>query len=127
MKLLIGRGGVTSPMARSGTCRSIQELVGQPYNTKNLAYYGVLYLHDFHLLGPLFFSFLFLGLFRNYIWKGDKGGNRQLAFLLSYSVLVAAVFAVVLIHRYSPMEGSEDEEEIEAVDEVQEGATDDKA
>lgn len=98
---------------------------GNHYNAQNLAYYGVLYLH--YLLGPLFFSFLFLGLFRNYIWKDNKGGNRQLAFLLSYAVLVAAVFAVALVHRYSPIEGSEDEEEIGAAGELQEGANDDKA
>eukprot|EP00545_Synedropsis_sp_CCMP1620_P009969 CAMPEP_0119013716 /NCGR_PEP_ID=MMETSP1176-20130426/8813_1 /TAXON_ID=265551 /ORGANISM="Synedropsis recta cf, Strain CCMP1620" /LENGTH=197 /DNA_ID=CAMNT_0006966827 /DNA_START=125 /DNA_END=717 /DNA_ORIENTATION=+ len=93
---------------------------GSHYNALNLTYYGVLYLH--YLLGPLFFSFLILGLFRNLIWKDNNGGNRQLAFLLAYSVLVAAVFALVLVHRFSPVEESDDG----GVSEMQD-ANDDKA
>jgi hypothetical protein len=76
---------------------------GNHYNSKNLTYYGVLYFH--YLLGGLFFSFLGLGLIRNVIWKTDKvGGNRQLVFLLAYSMLIATVVAIVLVHRYSPLE-----------------------
>eukprot|EP00550_Attheya_septentrionalis_P001787 CAMPEP_0198282948 /NCGR_PEP_ID=MMETSP1449-20131203/2646_1 /TAXON_ID=420275 /ORGANISM="Attheya septentrionalis, Strain CCMP2084" /LENGTH=133 /DNA_ID=CAMNT_0043979369 /DNA_START=76 /DNA_END=477 /DNA_ORIENTATION=- len=93
---------------------------GNHYDAKNLTYYSVLYLH--YLLGPLFFSFLILGLVRNLIWKQENtGGNRQLAFLLAYSVLVAAVFALVLVHQFSPVEegsGSQ-EEERENASEVQ--------
>mmetsp|Transcript_37571 Transcript_37571/g.81871 ORF Transcript_37571/g.81871 Transcript_37571/m.81871 type:complete len:130 (-) Transcript_37571:257-646(-) len=73
---------------------------GNHYNAKDLTYYSVLYFH--YLIGALFFSFLVLGLFRNLIWKDDKGGNRQLAFLLAYSMLIAACFAVGLVHLYSP-------------------------
>jgi dolichyl-phosphate-mannose--protein O-mannosyl transferase len=98
---------------------SLKESWGNHYNAKNLTYYGVLYLH--YLLGPLFFSFLFLGLFRNILWKDEhkKGGNRQLAFLLAYSVLVAAIFAVVLVHRYSPVPQGPEEETTQVPDEVQ--------
>lgn len=94
-----------------------QESWGNHYKAKNLTYYAVLYLHD--LLGPLFFSFLFLGLVRNFIWKEEKGGNRQIAFLLSYSVLVAAAIAVVLVHRYSPIEGGRTEEVAATAPEVE--------
>jgi hypothetical protein len=80
---------------------------GNHWNEKNLTYYGVLYFH--YLIGSLFFSFLILGLFRNLIWKDEKGGNRQLTFLLAYSLLVASVFAVGLAHRYSPIEEEADE------------------
>jgi dolichyl-phosphate-mannose--protein O-mannosyl transferase len=89
---------------------------GNHYDAKNLTYYSVLYLH--YLLGPLFFSFLILGLFRNLIWK--ENNNRQLAFLLAYSVLVAAVLAIVLVHQFSPIEGgSSQEEEGENASEVE--------
>jgi hypothetical protein len=94
---------------------SLKDSWGNHYNEKDLTYYGVLYLH--YLLGPLFFSFFLLGLFRNILWKEEhqKGGNRQLAFLLSYSVLVAAIFAVVLVHRYSPISTDVEQEEEDEV------------
>ena len=86
---------------------------GNQYESKSLAYYFVLYIH--HLLGALLFPFLVFGLFRNLIWKGDKGGNRQLSFLLAYSMLVAAAIAVYLTHRYSPVDKrTEDGEEAAA-------------
>jgi hypothetical protein len=76
---------------------------GNHYDAKNLTYYGVLYFH--YLIGGLFFSFLGLGLFRNLIWGAERvGGNRQLVFLLAYSMLIACVVAVVLVHRYAPLE-----------------------
>lgn len=101
---------------------SMTDYWGNHYDAKNLTYYSVLYIH--YLLGPLFFTFLVLGLFRNLIWKGDKGGNRQLAFLLAYSVLFAAAIAVYLTHRYSPVDDSSDQE-----DELpeEESVNDDKA
>lgn len=80
---------------------------GNHYNEKNLMYYTILYIH--HFLGAHFFTFLALGMFRNLIWKGDKGGNRQLAFVLAYSVLVAAAIAVYLTHQYSPVESNDEE------------------
>ena len=76
---------------------------GNHYDAKNLTYYGVLYFH--YLVGGLFFSFLGLGLFRNLIWSAERvGGNRQLIFLLAYSMLIACVVAIVLVHWYAPME-----------------------
>jgi hypothetical protein len=77
---------------------------GNQYDAKNLTYYGVLYFH--YLMGGLFFSFLGLGLLRDLIWKNSstKGGNRQLTFLLAFSMLIASVVAVVLVYRYTPME-----------------------
>ena len=76
---------------------------GNHYDAKNLTYYGVLYFH--YLIGGLFFSFLGLGLFRNLIWSAERvGGNRQLTFLLAYSMLIACVVAIVLVHWYAPME-----------------------
>lgn len=79
---------------------------GNHYDAKNLTYYGVLYFH--YLIGVLFFSFLGLGLLRNLIWKntGDKSGNRQLTFLLAYSMLIASVIAIFLVYRFTPMEDS---------------------
>jgi hypothetical protein len=71
-----------------------------------LTYYAVLYFH--YLLGGLFFSFLGLGLLRNVIWKGAAGGNRQLIFLLAYSVLIASGIAVFLTHRFSPVQEEND-------------------
>eukprot|EP00978_Attheya_sp_CCMP212_P016733 scaffold44043_cov61-Attheya_sp.AAC.4 len=107
---------------------SLKGVWGNQYDAKNLTYYSVLYLH--YLLGPLFFSFLILGLFRNLIWKESSvGNNRQLTFLLAYSVLVAAVFALVLVHQFSPVEegsGSQ-EEERENASEVQAGNDNSKA
>jgi MFS family permease len=79
---------------------SLKGSFGNHYNQKDLTYYGVLYFH--YLIGSLFFSFLVLGLFRDLIWKGPKGGNRQLAFLLAYSVGVASFFAIALVYRYTP-------------------------
>ncbi len=75
---------------------------GNQYDAKNLTYYGVLYFH--YLIGGLFFSFLGLGLLRDVIWKNDKGGNRQLTFLLAYSILIASVIAMFLVYRYTPQE-----------------------
>ena len=87
----------------------LAEYWGNHYNAKNLTYYTILYIH--HVLGALFFTFLALGMFRNFIWKGDKGGNRQLAFMLAYSFLSAAAIAVYLTHRYSPTENHEEADE----------------
>jgi hypothetical protein len=75
---------------------------GNQFDAKSLTYYGVLYFH--YLTGGLFFSFLGLGLLRDVIWTGGKGGNRQLTFLLAYSVLIASGAAVFLAHRYCPAE-----------------------
>jgi Na+-driven multidrug efflux pump len=71
---------------------------GNHYDAKDLTYYAMLYIH--YLLGALVFTFLGLGLFRNLIWS--TGSNRQLIFLLAYSVLLASVAAVVLTHMYAP-------------------------
>lgn len=89
---------------------SLHNVWGNQFDAKNLTYYGVLYFH--YLLGGLFFSFLGLGLFRNLIWNESriKGANRQLAFLLAYSMLIASVVAIVLVHWYSPVEGDEEGE-----------------
>lgn len=88
---------------------SLKGVWGNHFNELDLVYFGVLYFH--YLIGALFFSFLVLGLFRNLIWKDAKGGNRQLAFLLAYSILVASVVAVFLVHRYSPTNLVESEQE----------------
>jgi hypothetical protein len=77
---------------------------GNHYDQKDLTYYSLLYFH--YLMGGLFFSFLGLGVFRNLIWPPSKiqGSNRQLTFLLAYSMLIASVIAIVLAHKYSPVE-----------------------
>ena len=77
---------------------------GNHYDAKDLTYYTILYFH--YLLGGLFFSFLGLGLFRDIIWNPSRvqGSNRQIAFLLAYSMLIASVAAIVLVHKYSPVE-----------------------
>ncbi|CAB9518410.1 expressed unknown protein [Seminavis robusta] len=72
---------------------------GNHYDAKNLTYYAVLYIH--YLLGPLVFTFLGLGLFRNLIWT-HTSSPRQLIFLLAYSVLLASIAAVYLTHQYAP-------------------------
>ena len=81
---------------------------GNHYEAKNLTYYAVLYIH--YLLGPLVFTFLGLGLFRNLIWTNTgTGSNKQLVFLLAYSVLLAAAMAVYLAHQYAPDDNTMDD------------------
>jgi hypothetical protein len=82
---------------------AMSDVWGNHYNAKDLTYYAVLYFH--YLLGALFFSFLGLGLFRDFIWSEQRvqGSNRQLAFLLAYSMLIASVVAIVFVHRFSPV------------------------
>ena len=79
---------------------------GNHWEAKNLTYYSFLYFH--YLIGAMFFTFGILGLVRNVIWKDSNGNNKQIIFLLAYSVLVASIFAVVLVYQYAPDE--EDEE-----------------
>ena len=74
---------------------------GNHYDAKDLTYYAVLYIH--YLLGPLVFTFLGMGLIRNLIWAND---NRQLTFLLAYSVLLASMVAVFLTHQYAPSDNT---------------------
>jgi Na+-driven multidrug efflux pump len=76
----------------------LADVWGNHYDAKDLTYYAVLYIH--YLLGPLIFTFLGLGLFRNFIWT--TGDSRQLIFLLAYSVLLASMVAVFLTHQYAP-------------------------
>ena len=94
---------------------SLQNVWGNQYYAKNLTYYGVLYIH--YLLGPLFFTFLGLGLVRNWIWKSF--GARQLTFLLAYATLLAACVAVYLTHRYAPL----DDTTVEMVEMAEEANT----
>lgn len=71
---------------------------GNHYDAKDLTYFAVLYVH--YILGPLIFTFLGLGLFRNLIWP--TGNQRQLLFLLAHSVLLASMAALVLTYMYAP-------------------------
>jgi hypothetical protein len=88
---------------------------GNQYNAKNLTYYGFLYFH--YLLGGLFFSFLGLGLVRNFIWNEQRiqGNNRQLLFLLAYSMLIACVVAIVFAEKFSPVEEGNPDRELNTV------------
>jgi hypothetical protein len=52
----------------------------------------------------LIFTFGGLGLLRNVIWTNN---NRQLIFLLAYSVLLASIAAVFLTHQYAPPDNTE--------------------
>jgi len=92
---------------------ALSNIWGNRYASKDLTYYGVLYFH--YLLGGLFFSFLGLGLLRNVIWsKPSTKNNRQLAFLLAYSMLIASVVAIVLVHKYSPVEEQQHDDNTDA-------------
>ena len=84
----------------------LQGYWGNHFAAKNLTYYAVLYIH--YVLGALFFTFLAVGMFRNLIFKGERGGNRQLAFVLAYSMLAATAVAVYLTHQYSPTQKNDE-------------------
>jgi len=54
-------------------------------------------------------------LLRNVIWsKPSTKNNRQLAFLLAYSMLIASVVAIVLVHKYSPVEEQQHDDNTDA-------------
>eukprot|EP00565_Helicotheca_tamesis_P009353 CAMPEP_0185736350 /NCGR_PEP_ID=MMETSP1171-20130828/27601_1 /TAXON_ID=374046 /ORGANISM="Helicotheca tamensis, Strain CCMP826" /LENGTH=96 /DNA_ID=CAMNT_0028406923 /DNA_START=203 /DNA_END=493 /DNA_ORIENTATION=- len=69
-------------------------------------YFTVLYFHYF--LGVLFFTFLFFGLLRNVIWKTANVGNKQSAFVLAYTFMVASILTVVAVHYWMPKDDGGD-------------------
>ena len=80
---------------------SLQNVWGNHYNQKDLTYYSVLYFH--YLSGGLFFTFLVFGVFRNFIWNVNRiqGSNRQVLFLLAYSVGFYWDFAADVVPKLS--------------------------
>ena len=88
----------------------LQGYWGNQYQAKSLTYYAVLYLH--YILGALFFTFSGLGLVRNVIWnQNNNKGNKQLIFLLAWSLLAASVVAVVLTYLYAPDDDNQTQED----------------
>ena len=93
--------------------QNLTDVWGNHYEAKNLTYYAVLYFH--YVIGALFFSFLGIGLFRHMLWEND---NKQLIYLLSYSMIVASVAALLLTHFYAPNEPSESHRALSAAEQA---------